>query len=106
MPGDRYNTGKPPVSMVLEARHAIHGAARVLQFGAVKYDRANWRKGLNHTEVADCLTRHLIAWLGGEDTDPESGELHLDHVTVNALFLAEMARIHPEMDDRPKLPEA
>jgi len=99
--GDRFNTGKPEVTMVLEARHAVSGAARVLSFGKQKYSRGNWRKGMQHTIPADCLARHLMAWLSGEDVDPESGELHVDHITVNALFLAEFVRTHPEMDDRP-----
>ncbi|QQP96530.1 dATP/dGTP diphosphohydrolase domain-containing protein [Lysobacter enzymogenes] len=100
MAGDRHNAGKPKLSLVLEARHALAGAARVLEFGATKYSRANWRKGLKHTEVADCLSRHLAAYLAGEDRDEESGELHIDHVLVNALFLAEVARTHPGLDDR------
>lgn len=101
--GERRNAGKPVLSMVLEARHAWEGAAAVLQFGAKKYARANWRKGLKQTEIADSLARHLMAWAAGETTDPETGLPHVDHVLVNALFLANTARTHPELDDRPKV---
>ena len=97
---ERKNTGKAPMSMVLEANHAMTGAAQVMAFGAKKYARGNWHKGLPHTEVADCLIRHLSAYLSGEDLDPESGLPHIDHVTCNAVFLAQLVRTHPEMDDR------
>jgi len=105
MGGERYNDDKAPVSMILEAKHAVEGCAKVLGFGAQKYERANWRKGLSHTEICDSLLRHLSAYLGGEDNDPESGLPHVDHITCNAIFLGEMTRTHPELDDRGKVSE-
>ena len=98
--GKRYNKGKAPLSMILEARHALEGMAGVLAFGADKYARGNWHKGLRHTEVCDSMLRHLSAYLSGEDIDPESGKPHVDHIAINALFLAEGYRTHPELDDR------
>ena len=101
--GTRYNDGKEQLSMILEARNALYGCAKVLEFGKAKYDRGNWRNGLNHTETCDSLLRHLSAYLSGEDLDPESELPHVDHVLCNALFLAEMLRTHPELDDRSKV---
>ena len=101
--GTRYNEGKTQLSMILEARNALNGCAKVLEFGKAKYDRGNWRNGLNHTETCDSLLRHLSAYLSGEDLDPESELPHVDHVLCNALFLAEMLRTHSELDDRSKL---
>lgn len=98
--GTRYNKGKAPVSIVLEAKHAIKGCADILAFGAQKYDRGNWRKGLKHTEICDSLLRHLSAYLAGEDLDEESGLPHVNHVLCNALFLAETVVVHPDLDDR------
>lgn len=97
---DRHNTGKSQLSMILEAKHALEGLAGVLSFGAVKYARGNWHKGLPHADICDSLLRHLSAYLAGEDLDPESGKPHVDHVFCNAMFLAEGFRTHPELDNR------
>ena len=102
--GTRYNAGKAPISLVLEARDAVNGMANVLGFGLIKYGRGNWFKGLPVTEVADSLARHLAAYLSGEDNDPETGLPHVDHIAVNALFISQLSR-RPECDDRTHLRE-
>lgn len=98
--GLRDNAGKLPISMVLEARNAIEGVAKVLRFGAKKYARSNWKKGLKVTEIMDSMLRHQLAFLNGEDADPESHLPHTDHIACNALFLAEMMHTRADMDDR------
>jgi len=99
MKAERFNESKPKLSILLEASHALNGATRVLEYGTKKYARANWKKGLPVTEISDSLLRHLMAYTNGEDLDEESGLPHVDHVLVNALFLAEMAH-YKEWDDR------
>lgn len=84
----------------MEAIEAIAGASNVLEYGTQKYDRANWHKGLPWTEVIDSMLRHLAHFLDGEDFDKESGLPHVDHITCNALFLAEFYRTRREFDDR------
>jgi hypothetical protein len=58
----------------------------VLEFGAKKYSRDNWK----HVEPAryeKAAMRHLISYVTGEKIDPESGKSHLAHLVCNALFL-------------------
>ena len=97
---ERYNQGKPKLSMVLEMPHAVEGVARVLEHGAEVYSRRNYQLGLPWTEVLDSLLRHASAWVNGEDLAPESGLPHADHMACNAMFLAEFARTRAEFDDR------
>lgn len=84
----RFNKGKPQLSLIVGARAALAGAAKVLEFGAQKYARDNWKKPTDLHVPADCLLRHLSAYLDGEYLDPDSGLPHLDHVLCNAIFLS------------------
>jgi hypothetical protein len=98
--GMRFNDDKPQLNYVLTGKHALAGLAAVMQYGATKYSRNNWRKGLPHTEIVDSMMRHLAAYVSGENNDPESGLPHIDHILCNAFFLAEIARTKPELDNR------
>ena len=84
----RFNDGKPQISLVLSAGYALEGAAKVLEFGAEKYDRDNWKSGMDKEALVDSLSRHILKVLEGENVDPESNCPHVDHILCNALFLA------------------
>lgn len=85
----RHNQGKPMLSFILSAPAAMDELARVLEFGAQKYERDNWKKGMTKEIVADSALRHLSAMLNGEVLDPESNLRHSAHFLCNAMFLAE-----------------
>ena len=86
---DRFNEGKTQLSYMLDAPNAMEGLARVFAEGAKKYDRDNWKKGLDRLELVDCLLRHLQKAQRGLVLDDETGQDHLYHVLWNALVLAE-----------------
>lgn len=86
--GLRYNEGKPQLSYIMSCDVAMTGLARVMEFGASKYERDNWKKGLEPLEIQDSLLRHLMAYTNGEVLDQESNLPHIDHVLFNAMALS------------------
>lgn len=86
MSGAKKNDGeKPRVHLV--PNELVFGAARAFGFGAKKYARYNWMKGMEWTRLRDAVERHLRAWTDGEETDPESGLSHLDHAAASLAML-------------------
>ena len=100
----RYNEGKLQWSLV--DFDSLEGLVRVLEMGAKKYDKHNWKKGMPVTQVTESLMRHLFAFLRGEDVDPESGCRHISHVMCNTMFLEYIMREKPHFDDRYKKDES
>ena len=99
----RFNDKKPRMSLI--DADAMEGLAKVLTFGAEKYDAHNWRKGLFYSNLLDSMLRHVAAIQRGEDYDLESGQLHVDHIMCNAMFLSHYQHTgRTELDDRYKKP--
>jgi hypothetical protein len=93
--------GQKDVQVSLLPVEALAETARVYAMGAAKYERENWRKGYEYHLSYDALQRHLMAFWGGEDRDPESGLLHLAHAAFHVNTLIVNLTSHPEFDDRP-----
>ena len=98
--GARFNDGKPPLE--LTPLSTLEGAARVMEFGAKKYKRYNWLKGMAWLVPYGSLLRHLAAWYWGEENDDDSGLPHLDHAMCNLIMLIHYSKHYEEGDDRPK----
>ena len=81
----RYNSGKPQLSMV--DLKCLEPCARVLEYGAKKYARDNWKKGMDVSKIVDSLLRHIGDLQAGKTIDEESGQLIIGHIQCNALFL-------------------
>lgn len=79
---------------------SLEEIAKVLTFGAKKYDAENWRKGISFKRVLGGIFRHLYAYARREDKDPESGISHLAHAGCGILFLLWYEQYRKEFDDR------
>jgi hypothetical protein len=96
--GKKYDQGKP--SLALLDRHALEEIARVMDYGATKYKRYNWRGGIHIMRLMNAALRHLFAFIDGEDFDPESGLSHLAHAQCCIMFAQRMMKDRPDLDDR------
>lgn len=80
---------------------ALVQVANVYGQGAMKYAERNWERGYAWGLSYAALQRHLHAFWGGENDDPESGLPHLAHAAWHCLALMTWRTTHPELDDRP-----
>lgn len=77
--------------------------AQVCGWGAGKYAPRNWERGYEWSASYSALQRHLTAWWGREEIDPESGLSHLGHAAWHCMVLFAFSRHYPEFDDRSTL---
>jgi hypothetical protein len=79
---------------------ALVELGRVAGFGASKYARFNFAKGYAWSLSLDALFRHLLAWAGGQDRDPESGLHHMAHAAWHCCALLTFILRGRGTDDR------
>ena len=98
--GIKYDSAKPKMNLL--PPKAILEVAKVLTFGAEKYDAENWRKldDLQNRYTAGAL-RHIFAHMDGEELDPETNLSHLAHALCCLLFKLEI-----ELEERIKKEES
>lgn len=99
-PKHAAGVAKPSVSKVPTA--PLWLAGRVMEVGAGKYGAYNWAEaGVVASVYYDAMRRHLDAWWGGQDDDPETGVSHLAHVIACAAIALDCDLIGNLEDDRP-----
>lgn len=82
--GIKHDSGKLDYTLI--PWDGMDDVVKVLDFGAKKYSRDNWRKVGFHRYLCAAF-RHLIAHSKGELNDPESGLPHLAHAGCCVLFM-------------------
>lgn len=92
------------VRMDLLPAFALEEIAKVMTFGAKKYEAHNWKKGIAYSRLIGAALRHLLAWARGEELDPESGLTHLAHAGCCIVFLIWTHKFRADLDDRSKDP--
>lgn len=95
--GVKFDQDKPRMDLL--DPHAMEQLAKVLTFGANKYAAHNWRKGLSKSRLLAAALRHLFAYLGGQDTDPETGLSHAAHAMCCCMFILGLEH-RADLDDR------
>lgn len=97
--GARFNEGKPDFSMIPLC--TMEDEIRVWMYGAKKYAKNNWMKGMDWDVPFACMMRHMAAWQRGEENDPETGLPHIAHAMCNLRMLTLYSKTFKEGDHRP-----
>lgn len=97
--GVKFDTDKPRMDLV--PPEAVEALAHVLTYGAAKYSERNWELGMKWGRPYAALFRHMLAWWGGENKDPETGMSHLWHAMCCVAFLIAFEERGAGTDDRP-----
>lgn len=90
--GMKHDQGKPRYDLLPAI--AIDELAKILTFGAEKYEPNSWQlvdNGLERYRAA--LLRHTFAIQRGELIDPESGLPHSAHAMCCAAFICELEKV-------------
>lgn len=98
--GVKHDDGKPDMSLLSSI--ALIEVAKVMTFGKKKYSANNWRGGFAWTRPLSACLRHVFAFIGGEDKDPETGLSHLAHAICCLMFVLEFTVTKAGVDDRYK----
>lgn len=96
--GLKYDSAKVPMDLL--PYDSLEEIAKVLAFGAQKYDKANWAKGIQISRLIAASIRHIYQFNRGEDKDSESNTLHLANACCNLMFAIWMYKNRPDLDDR------
>ena len=86
----RYNDGKPEWTLV--DFDSLESMVRVLEFGAKKYARENWKKPMDKKKILDSLMRHLVRLMADEELDSESKLPHIGHILANCMMYSYHSR--------------
>lgn len=98
MEGKKLDQGKPDLTLLNPWAQAE--IAKAFEFGAKKYGRYNYRKGMKWLRIAAACLRHVNAWVWGEETDEESGLNHLAHAGACIFMLLDYIKNGLGEDDR------
>jgi len=104
--GLKYDGGKTMLGLFPPL--ALEEVSKVLTYGAQKYAKHNWSKGIVYSRLYDASLRHLNSWNNSyeSDLDDESGISHLAHAICCLSFLLHFEVIKSkygvehELDDR------
>jgi len=96
-----HNEGKPRPTLILsDMQKSFNKLLEVREYGCKKYDRLNWSHSIGTDEAEkflqdnlDSILRHVLARLGGEEIDGESGCSHAAQAAIRLMFDLEYSNV-------------
>jgi hypothetical protein len=99
-PKAAYGNSKPSITLIPPT--AMVDMAGVFELGAAKYGAYNWRDTkVEKLTYLNAALRHILAYVDGEDIDPESGCTHLAHAAACMMILIDARSRNFVIDNRP-----
>ncbi len=98
--GVKHDQEKPDLSLL--PIEFLSEVARAMMHGEKKYGRYNYTGGMQWSRIIAASMRHILAFMGGEDLDPESGVSHLGHAGACILMLTVYVKRNLGTDNREK----
>lgn len=99
-PKDAAAVGRVPLGLFPQT--ALAAGAMAFLEGHLKYGRYNWRTaGVSVMVYIDAALRHLIAYMNGEDIDPDSGLPHVSKALACLAIITDAKEVGKLIDDRP-----
>jgi hypothetical protein len=86
----KNDSGKPKFSLIAQFQKELGQINDVMEYGAVKYGRDNWKLANDKESIdryLDACIRHVLSARNGDVRDSESNLCHLDHALANLLFI-------------------
>ncbi len=80
----KADSGKSRLDLVVPAW--LLEVGHVLSHGAIKYAANGWQH-VDAERYHAALLRHMLAYMAGEQLDPETGLHHMAHLACSAMFL-------------------
>ena len=99
----KFDGGKPQLSLIPQL--ALLEVGKSFTYGAIKYAKWNYSKGMEYTRYTDAALRHINNALRGNDTDEESGEyklMHLANAIASLMMCLDNQLTNKVTDDRNK----
>lgn len=89
---------KPQLDLI--PYEALVETAKAFMYGAKKYGRWNYKKGLEYSRLINASLRHINQYKEGENLDIESKVCHLGHAMASLAMLIDSIKNRPDLDDR------
>lgn len=94
----KHDENKPQLSIL--TKESLNAEAYAFMYGALKYERHNYKLGMEWSRMIDASLRHIYAFNSKEDFDEESKLNHLWHAKACLAMLIYYYENKKGTDDR------
>ena len=96
--GRKNDQEKPMLAYI--PKEAIWETGKAFSYGQLKYNKWNYKNGLEITRTVSAALRHIYQFMDGENFDKESKSLHLGNAIAGLSMAIDTYYNHKDKDDR------